>query len=128
MQDLTTQPCFVVKQNNLFAHGKTLREASEALLEKLFDGLSTEERISEFIKTFPSVDQSAKNSELFDWHGKLTGSCQQGRETFARDHGIDVKSGSMTISEFIQLTKPAYQGGVIRELEKTYTGGKSNDY
>lgn len=40
--DLTTEKCFIVKQNGMFAHGKTLREARDALLEKLFDDMPEE--------------------------------------------------------------------------------------
>ena len=35
--DFTLSPCFVVKHNNLFAHGETLHEAQQALESKLFD-------------------------------------------------------------------------------------------
>jgi len=37
--DLTTQACFIVKQDNFFAHGKNLHEAQQALRDKLFTGL-----------------------------------------------------------------------------------------
>ena len=42
-----------------------------------------------------------------------------GRQQFAKDHGIDL-DGEMSIKEFIKLTKNAYGGKIINELEKAY--------
>ena len=41
-----------------------------------------------------------------------------GRRQFARDHGIDVDSTTMTLREFLNLTKDAYGGDVIRKALK----------
>lgn len=38
--DLTETPCFIVKEDKYFAHGKTLAEANAALQDKLFDEMS----------------------------------------------------------------------------------------
>ena len=35
--DLQLKPCFIVKENNVFAHGDTLRDAFTSLQEKLYD-------------------------------------------------------------------------------------------
>ena len=35
--DLQLKPCFIVKENNMFAHGETLRDAFTSLQEKLYD-------------------------------------------------------------------------------------------
>ena len=35
--DLTLKPCYIVKEQNKFAHGSTLHEAFNALQEKLYD-------------------------------------------------------------------------------------------
>ena len=116
--DLTTEPCFVVKQNNTFAHGKTLREAIEALREKLFDSMSEEERIEAFMSEH-KLGVAYPNQDLYDWHHRLTGSCDMGRKAFAQDHGIDL-NGAMTVEEFIELTKNAYGGSVIRNMAEKY--------
>lgn len=42
--DLTLTPCYIVKQDNIFAHGETLREAMEALRDKLFEDMPEDER------------------------------------------------------------------------------------
>ena len=39
-----------------------------------------------------------------------------GRKQFACDHGIDLEHGMMTLAEFLELTKDAYGGDVIRKV------------
>lgn len=41
--DLTLHPCYIVKEQNKFAHGETLHDAFAALQEKLYDGSTEEE-------------------------------------------------------------------------------------
>lgn len=119
--DLTLQPCFVVKQDNCFAHGETLREAVNALREKLFEGMSEDERIEAFINEH-DLGRKYPNQDLYDWHHRLTGSCDMGRREFAVGHGIDVEHGSMTVEEFIKLTENAYGGDTIKRLKNKYGG------
>ena len=117
--DLTLTPCYVVKQGNLFAHGKTLREAQEALTSKLFDDMPEDERIAEFVKAYPAISGEHLNSDFFEWHHRLTGSCLMGRETFAKNHGVDLDEKS-TVLEFIEMTEKDYGGGTIRKLKEAY--------
>ena len=117
--DLTLTPCFVAKQNDKFAHGATLHAAREALLEKLFDDMLEADRIQAFVDFF-DAGKAYPNRLFFDWHHRLTGSCQMGREQFAKDHGIDVENGSMTPEAFIALTENAYGSSVIRKLKPHY--------
>ena len=113
-RDLTTTDCYVAKQDNIFAHGETLAKAMEALRDKLFGDMPVEERIEAFLKE--TEDGKAYPAQYFyDWHHRLTGSCDMGRRQFARDHGIDVDSDTMTLREFLALTKDAYGGSVIRK-------------
>ena len=116
--DLTTEKCFVVKQNGMFAHGKTLREARDALLEKLFDDMPEDERIAKFMEAH-GIHERYQNRDFFSWHHRLTGSCLQGRTAFAQDHGIDL-DGSMTTKEFLELTKDSYGGDIIRRTILRY--------
>lgn len=116
--DLTTEKCFIVKQDGMFAHGKTLREARDALLEKLFDDMPEEERIEKFVEAH-DLHERYTNRDFFSWHHRLTGSCLQGRTAFAQDHGIDLM-GSMTTKEFLELTKDSYGGDIIRRTIKAY--------
>ena len=117
-QDLSFEPCFVVKGGNLFAHGATLREAQEALQEKLFEDMPENERIRLFVESHEDK-KAYPNQDFFEWHNKLTGSCLMGREQFAREHEVDLEA-SMTVREFIQLTENAYGGSTIRKLKEFY--------
>ena len=120
--DFTLKSCYIAKSGGIFAHGKTLREAVTALQDKLFEDMLEEERIAAFIECH-DYDGVYSNSDLYDWHHKLTGSCEMGRQQFAKDHGIDL-DGKTSIKEFIKLTKNAYGGDVIKKLEKEYRKGR----
>lgn len=116
--DLTLTPCYIVKQNNIFAHGETLHDAMKSLQEKLFENLSEEDRIEEFVK-FHEKDKKYSNKDFFEWHNKLTGSCLAGRNAFVKDHCIDLE-GESTVDEFIKLTENSYGGNIIKKLKEFY--------
>ena len=116
--DLTLKPCYIVKEQNMFAHGDTLHDAFTALQEKLYDN-TEEERIEAFRKKFPEYDTPYPNRDLFAYHHVLTGSCRMGRESFCKDKGIDL-DGSTTVREFVELTKDSYGGDVICKLPEVY--------
>lgn len=120
--DFTLKPCYITKSGDIFAHGKTLREAVAAMQDKLFEDTPEEERIAAF-KERHDYDGVYSNTDLYDWHHRLTGSCEMGRQQFAIDHGIDL-DGKMSIKEFIELTKNAYGGEIIKKLEKEYLKGR----
>ena len=117
--DLTLKPCYIVKEQDKFAHGNTLHDAFTALQEKLYDDSTEEERIEAFRKKFPEYDTPYSNRDLFAYHHVLTGSCQMGRESFCKDKGIDL-DGSTTVREFVELTKGSYGGDVICKLPEVY--------
>lgn len=119
-QNTKLVPCYIAKDNNHFAHGKTLREAFTSLQEKLYDDSTEEERIRAFKRKFPSYDTKYSNQDLFVYHHVLTGSCRMGRESFANSRGISL-SDKTTIREFVQLTKDAYGGDIIKKLPKAYS-------
>ena len=114
--DLTLIPCYVVKGNNQFAHGRTIHEAFEALQEKLYDDSTEEERIQKFREHFTDFGKKYPAKDLFTWHHILTGSCKTGRESFCKDNGIDIENDTFTIYEFIELTKNSYKGDIIKKL------------
>lgn len=117
--DFSLAPTFVCKQGNTFAHGETLHKAREALLEKLFDDMPTEERIAAFCAEFkPGVKRPA--TDFFSWHHRLTGSCEQGRREFARQHDVDIDRDEMTPEEFFALTRDSYGGSIIRQTEEAF--------
>ena len=122
--DLTFERCYVAKQDGYFAHGKTLREAMSALKDKLFEGMPEEERIAEFIKAHKWGEKYSA-VDFYDWHHKLTGSCDMGRREFAASHGFKVTEDELlTVEEFIKLTENSYGSGVIRKLEEAYHAGE----
>ena len=116
--DLTTKPCFIVKQENYFAHGTTLKEAYADVLDKVFNSMSEDDRIKAFIEVHQK-DKLYPNTDFYDWHNKLTGSCDFGRKSFAENHNIDL-NGNMTVQDFIELTENDYRGGVIKKLKEFY--------
>ncbi len=114
--DLTLTPCYVIKENGVFAHGATMREAFDALQEKLYDDCTEEERLTAFKEHFPDFGKKYPAKELFAWHHVLTGSCKAGRMAFCRDKGIDLENDTYSVVEFIRLTKDAYGGEMICKL------------
>ena len=117
--DLQLKPCYVVKENNKFAHGETLHDAFNSLQEKLFDDSSEEERLDAFKKKFPEYDVKYDNRDLFKYHHILTGSCRMGRELFVSNRGLSL-DGKTSVREFVKLTKNAYGGDIIQKLPGIY--------
>ena len=117
--DLQLEPCFIVKESNKFAHGNTLRDAFTSLQEKLYDDSTEEERIEAFKQKFPSYDTKYDNRDLFAYHHVLTGSCRMGRESFVADKDLSL-DGKTTVRKFVELTKNAYGGDIIRQLPQAY--------
>ena len=117
-KDLSLGPCYVVKRDGVFAHGVTLHEAQEALISKVFDTLPEAERIEAFCEEFKNPDAVYPVRTFFEWHHRLTGSCEAGRRAFAKDHALDIENGAMSVWEFLNLTKYAYGGSTIRKVLK----------
>lgn len=112
---LTLTPCYIAKQESHFAHGKTLSEAVSTVAEKAFEDMPAEGRIAEFWKCHENgVKYPAR--DLYDWHHRLTGSCEMGRNTFAAEHGIDLDSDMFTVAEFVELCGKSYGGEIILKL------------
>ena len=117
-KDLTLDKTYVVKGNNMFAHGKTIKEAYESLQEKIFNELDLKERIKEFRKAF-KVNEKYSGHDFFKWHHILTGSCLQGRLNFVKNNNIDLNK-TYTVKEFIEICQYDYGSGYIKELKQYY--------
>ena len=124
-EDLTLHPCFVARSGDFFSHGVTKREALLDARAKYEYNLSEEDRIKLFMEEYPSLDSIAACSDLFRWHHTLTGSCTMGRKEFVAAHGIDVEKDSMTVGNFIALTRGSFGGDVIKRLEEEYKARQS---
>ena len=115
--DLSLTPCFVVTVEGYTAHGATLREAHNAAQAKALQALPVEDRITAFVEAHPDLD--TPYDDLFEWHHTLTGSCKLGREAWCRDHNLN-PTDAITVRRFIDLTKDAYRGDIIKQLAKEY--------
>lgn len=117
--DLTTTPCFVVKVGNSFAHGKTIKEAFLDAQAKHFNELPEDERLQAFVYAHKwGVEYPDK--DFYEWHSNLTGSCKMGRDMFAKEHGLEKLDGKHTVEWFVDLTKYAYGGEIIRRIPSLY--------
>ena len=116
--DLTLSQCFVAKGNGYFAHGKTLKEARESLMAKIFENMDSDEAVSEFINKFEK-NKAYPGTDFFEWHHYLTGSCLMGRESFVKNHGLDLNR-HYTVKEFINICENDYGGEIIKKLKEFY--------
>ena len=117
-RDFTLEPCYVVKGNGYFAHGKDIREAQSSLREKIFENMDSDEAIEQFISKFEK-DKSYKGTEFFEWHHYLTGSCLMGRESFVKNHELDLEK-EYTVDKFIELTENDYGSEIIKQLKERW--------
>ena len=118
--DMTLIPCYVAKEGNSFAHGKTLKDAVKDAEAKEVREMPIEERIEKFIEVFGSLDSEHMGKEFYDWHHILTGSCRIGRDKFCKENGIDLTK-KYSVRYFLNITKNSYGGEVIKEIIKELT-------
>lgn len=119
--DFILYSCFIAKADNrYFAHGGTLHDALTEAMNKAFEDMPEDERIKAFISEYPMLQTIARNIDLYAWHNRLTGSCSMGCDMFAKEHGIDVENGEMTIKQFIKLTESSYGSSTIAKLKDAY--------
>ena len=120
--DFTFKKCYIAKGQNKFAHGETIKQALKDLEEKIMEDIDIEEVIEKFTNKFPDYTKKYKASDFYQWHNYLTGSCEMGREVFAKEHNINIGKDKMTVQEFIELTENQYGGEIIKELKQYYKG------
>ena len=114
---LTLEGCWIAKRGNFFAHGDTLHEAVEAASAKWRENRPLDERIAEFVKIHPALDE--EYGDLFEWHSVLTGSCEFGRRQWCEDRGHE-PTDAITVREFLTGTVDYYGGDVIRQVAERY--------
>ena len=117
--DLTLSPCYIAKVGNSFAHGDTLREAVAYAEEKEMNNMPINERIKKFVETFGSLDSEHTGKKFYDWHHILTSSCSFGRNSFCKDHNINLDN-MYTVRYFLDITKNSYGSDVIKLIRKAY--------
>ena len=116
--DLTLSPCYICKGNGYFAHGETLKEARQALHEKIFENMDTDEAIERFLSTFEK-EKKYPAKDFYEWHHYLTGSCEMGRKSFMRDRNVTFDD-MYTVDEFIAMCENSYGGEIIKELKERW--------
>lgn len=116
-KDMTLRDCWIARRGNFFSHGDTLHEAVEAVEAKWRENRPLDERIAEFLKTHPALDEPY--GDLFEWHHILTGSCEFGRREWCEEHGYN-PTDSITLRTFLRETVGNYGGDVIRQVAKEY--------
>ena len=117
-KDFTLKQCYIVKGHNKFAHGETCKKAIQSLQEKIFQNMNTDEAIEEFKERFKN-NKKYKGTEYYVWHHILTGSCKMGRDTFVKNHSLDLEK-TYTVKEFIKVCENDYGGNIIKQLKKYY--------
>ena len=115
--DMTLRDCWIVKRGNFFAHGDTLHAAVEAVEAKWLENRPLDDRIAEFMKTHPALDE--EYGDLFEWHHILTGSCEFGRRQWCQEHCYK-PTDSITLRTFLTETAGDYGGDVIRLAAQKY--------
>ena len=116
--DFTFKKTYIAKGFGWFAHGSTLREANKALQDKIMADMDIEEKQEEFKRKF-NKDAAYSGEEFFEWHHLLTGSCLQGRETFVKENGLDLKA-KYTVKDFLKIVEGAYGWNSIKDLKEFY--------
>ena len=119
--DFTLTPCRIAKENGYFAHGKTCKEAQEALQAKIFENMDTEQTIDKFIETFKKGEKYPGHM-FYEWHHYLTGSCKMGRDSFVHNHGINLDD-MYTVDEFMELCKNDYGREIFQKLSDRWNNG-----
>ena len=107
-----------MKGNGYFAHGETVKEARQALIDKIFENMDTDEAIDKFLDTFKKGKKYTAK-DFYNWHHILTGSCEKGRKSFMKDRGIEFED-KLSVDEFIELCEDSYGGDVIKQLKERY--------
>ena len=118
--DMTWKPCYIVRVENSFAHGETSHEAFRDATQKSLSTKPLSIKLQKFKKRFPSLDDTAKVSELYNWHNTLTGSCKMGRKHWCSEHGYNVDTDISTIRNFLEETKDSFGSNIITMLLKLY--------
>jgi hypothetical protein len=114
---------FVARDGDIYAHGETSRKALQALHEKILAEMDVEEATETFKKTFVA-GKTYPAMDFYNWHGYLTGSCEQGRKEFAEGHGINIQKDTLTPERFFAVVENAYGWDTIKSLADEYKEAK----
>lgn len=99
---------YLIKEGEVYAHGKTLEDARESLVYKIAPkDLSAYENLT--------VDSVVTFAEAVAMYRALTGACASGCQYFV-EQNKDKRKEQYTIAELVKLTEGAYNHGKLREF------------
>ena len=114
--DLSLTPCFVMKKDDIYAHGETLHEVHKIVQDKFDKKISVKERINKFKEHFPDFSVKVLAKELFEWHYYLTGSCKLGKLSVVANKNIDLNHDLVSVNEFIEMSRNKFGWDIISML------------
>jgi hypothetical protein len=105
-----TEPSFIIKKDNVYSHGKTLKEARDSLIYK-----TSNRDISRYDSyTFETV---VSHEEAITMYMCITGACSNGTRYFVEQMKDKIKS-EYTVLELILLTEHQYGHEKFKEFFK----------
>lgn len=99
---------YIIKDGDIYSHGKTIKEARESLLYKISD------RDKSKYKNF-TFNTKMSMREAIGMYRIITGACEAGTRHFVENVLTDKKE-SYTVKEVLDLTKGQYGNKVLREF------------
>ena len=97
---------YIAKDDNVFAHGETLKDARKSLLYKLSD------RDTSPFKDWKLTDVKSKK-ELIRAYRAITGACEFGTKQFCESVKLPAKA---TVAKAIELTKGQYGNETFKKF------------
>jgi hypothetical protein len=102
-----TEKSYLIKNGDKYAHGKTLKEARDALIYKLSD------RDTSKYEDF-TLDTKMTKNEAIQMYMTVTGACSLGTKYFVDNH--KTKKRVFTVKDIIELTKGQYEHETLVEF------------
>ena len=99
---------FLIKVNNTFSHGKTIKEAKESLIYKV------SERDTSRYKDL-KLDTKLTFEESIKMYITITGACESGTKYFVKNN-IKDKDKKYSISEILELTKHQFGNNTLKNF------------
>ena len=98
---------YLVKDGDVYSHGKTLKEAKESLIYKLSN------RDTSAYKDY-KLDTKVSKKEAIQMYRAITGACEQGTRMFVER--LEKVPKNLTIKKIIELTEMQYGNNSFRQF------------
>jgi len=100
---------YLIKRDDLYSHGKTLKEAKESLKYKISDRDTSKYNSHTLATVLTEV-------EAIEMYRIITGACESGVRYFVEN--LEDKPEKLTVKELIELTKERYNNNKLVEFFK----------